>query len=99
MAVRYRTSDKEVLDCSLAIVPHLSDLSVMIALIVTTDPVTISFAQALLRDAEIECFVMDENMSVLEPGIMIPKRLMVLRDDLDDARQVLTDAGLQAELA
>lgn len=70
----------------------------MIALIVTTNPATLSFAEAVLRDAEIECFVMDQNMSVLEPGIMIPKRLMVLKDDVSDARAVLTDAGIENEL-
>lgn len=70
----------------------------MIALIITTNPATLSFAEAVLRDAEIECFVMDQNMSVLEPGIMIPKRLMVLTDDFADARAVLTDAGIENEL-
>ena len=70
----------------------------MINLIVTTNPATLSFAQAVLRDAEIECFVMDQNMSVLEPGIMIPKRLMVLADDAADAREVLLDAGIGGEL-
>jgi len=70
----------------------------MIALIITTNPATLSFAEAVLRDAEIECFVMDQNMSVLEPGIMIPKRLMVLKDDVADARAVLTDAGIENEL-
>jgi hypothetical protein len=70
----------------------------MIALIITTNPATLSFAEAVLRDAEIECFVMDQNMSVLEPGIMIPKRLMVLKDDVSDAREVLTDAGIANEL-
>ncbi|MGB3457188.1 MAG: DUF2007 domain-containing protein [Litorimonas sp.] len=70
----------------------------MIALIVTTDPVTISFAQAVLKDADIDSFVMDQNMSVLEPGIMIPKRLMVIREDEDEARSALTDAGLGKEL-
>lgn len=37
-------------------------------------------------------------MSVLEPGIMIPKRLMVLEDDAVDAREALTDAGIANEL-
>lgn len=71
----------------------------MITLIVTTNPATISFAEAVLRDAQIECFVMDQNMSVLEPGIMIPKRVMVLKDDLEHARQAINDAGIGAELA
>ncbi|MGB6230013.1 MAG: DUF2007 domain-containing protein [Litorimonas sp.] len=70
----------------------------MIALIVTTDPATLSFAEAVLKDAEIDCFVMDQNMSVLEPGIMIPKRLMVMRDQEQEARDALCDAGLSAEL-
>ncbi|WP_371398570.1 DUF2007 domain-containing protein [Algimonas porphyrae] len=70
----------------------------MIALIVTTDPATIAFAQAVLRDAEIECYVMDQNMSVLEPGIMIPKRVMVLKEDVAEARDILTDAGIAKEL-
>ena len=70
----------------------------MIAIIVTTNPATLSFAEAVLKDAEIESFVMDQNMSVLEPGIMIPKRLMVLREDAEEARDVLISAGLGAEL-
>lgn len=70
----------------------------MIAIIVTTNPATLSFAEAVLRDAQIECFVMDQNMSVLEPGIMIPKRLMVLKDDASDAREALKDAGIGNEL-
>ena len=70
----------------------------MIALIITNNPATLSFAQAVLQDADIECFVMDQNMSVLEPGIMIPKRLMVLEDDEADARDAITDAGIGNEL-
>lgn len=76
----------------------MADLCRMIAIIVTTDPATIAFAEAVLRDAEINCFVMDQNMSVLEPGIMIPKRLMVLKEDAGDAREALIDAGLKDEL-
>ena len=70
----------------------------MIAIIVTTNPATISFAEAVLKEAGINSFVMDQNMSVLEPGIMIPKRVMVLEEDAADAREVLVDAGLEAEL-
>ncbi|GLQ20169.1 DUF2007 domain-containing protein [Algimonas porphyrae] len=76
----------------------MADVRRMIALIVTTDPATIAFAQAVLRDAEIECYVMDQNMSVLEPGIMIPKRVMVLKEDVAEARDILTDAGIAKEL-
>jgi hypothetical protein len=70
----------------------------MIALIVTTDLATLAFAQAVLKDAEIDCFVLDQNMSVLEPGIMIPKRLMVLEADAAEAHDVLSAAGIGEEL-
>lgn len=70
----------------------------MICVLKTTNPATLSFAQAILKDSGIEHFLMDEHMSILEPGIMIPKRLMVLPDDAAEARQVLTDADLGKEL-
>jgi len=70
----------------------------MIAIIKTNNPATISFAEAVLKEAQIECFVMDQNMSVIEPGIMIPKRVMVIKDDLDAARRALTLAGLESDL-
>ena len=50
----------------------------MIELIRTNDAVVISFAEALLRDAGIACFVADQNMSVLDGSIgILPRRLMV----------------------
>ena len=70
----------------------------MIAIIKTPNPATINFAEAVLKEASIECFVMDQNMSVLEPGIMIPKRLMVLTEDEVPARRALSLAGLEKEL-
>lgn len=70
----------------------------MIAIIKTPNPATISFAEAILKEASIDCYIMDQNMSVLEPGIMIPKRLMVIKDDEAAARRALTLAGLEKEL-
>ena len=78
--------------------PRISHVQPMQAIIVTPDPVTISFAEAVLKDAHIVAFVMDQHMSVLEPGIMIPKRLMVHSDDVRQARRALIDAGLEKEL-
>ena len=58
----------------------------------TTDLTVIAFAQALLSGEDIDCFEMDVNMSVLEGGIGIfPRRLMVHPGDLEAARQVLSD--------
>ena len=61
----------------------------------TTDPIQVSFAQALLSAEDIDCVVFDSNMSVMEGGIgAFPRRIMVRREDLFRARAVLKDNGL-----
>ncbi|MDP1668770.1 DUF2007 domain-containing protein [Phaeovulum sp.] len=61
----------------------------------TTDPVKIAFATALLEGEGITAFQMDVHMSVLEGSIgILPRRLMVADADLDEARAVLADNGL-----
>ena len=58
----------------------------------STDPTIIAFATALLQGEDIDCFELDVNMSVLEGGIGIfPRRLMVRTDDHTAATRVLTD--------
>ena len=58
----------------------------------TTDPTIIAFASALLQGEDIDCFALDVNMSVLEGGIGIfPRRLMVHDDDHGAAMKVLSD--------
>lgn len=71
----------------------------MIELVRTNDPVTISYIEALLRDAGIAHFVADQNMSILEGSIgVLPRRVMVVEDDVDRARRLLTDAGFGDEM-
>ncbi len=61
----------------------------------TNDPTIIAFASALLDGEDIDCFVLDENISVLEGSIgILPRRMMVADGDLDEARIVLTDNGV-----
>ncbi|MEO1701159.1 MAG: DUF2007 domain-containing protein [Pseudomonadota bacterium] len=68
-------------------------------LIRTNNPVTISFVEALLRDAGIGTFVADQNMSIIEGSIgAIPKRLLVESDRLEQAKRIVRDAGLEHEL-
>ena len=56
----------------------------------TTDPTLIPYTKALLSEEDIECFVFDVNMSILEGGIgAFPRRIMVHRDDLVRARMIL----------
>ena len=66
----------------------------------TNDPVLISFVDALLSDARIHHLVVDQNMSVLEGSLgVLPQRVLVDRDRLEDARLLVTDAGIGVELS
>ena len=54
----------------------------------------IAFSTALLRAEDIDCFVLDVHMSVLEGSIgLLPQRLMVAERDLFRARAILKDNG------
>jgi hypothetical protein len=56
----------------------------------TTDPTIVAFSTALLRAEGIDCFVMDVHMSIMEGGIGIfPRRLMVADADAFEARAIL----------
>ena len=71
----------------------------MIELVRTNDPVVISFIEALLRDAGIAHFVADQNMSVMEGSIgVLQRRVMVSAEDLEQARRILSDAGIAHEI-
>lgn len=65
----------------------------------TNDPVLINAIEALFTGAHIPYMVLDQNMSVLEGSIgMLPRRILVADDSDEEARQLLTDAGLGQEL-
>lgn len=65
----------------------------------TNDIVLISFVQALLRDAGIDHFVADQNMSVIEGSLgVLPRRVLVAADAAENARRLLRDAGVGEEL-
>lgn len=69
----------------------------MIELVRTNDPVTISFIEALMRDAGIAILVADQNMSIMEGSIgVLPRRVLVADDDAAAARRILRDAGIAA---
>ncbi|MGI3183917.1 DUF2007 domain-containing protein [Nioella aestuarii] len=61
----------------------------------STDPTVIAFASALLSGEDIEVFVMDVHMSVLEGSIgVLPRRMMVRDDDHAAAERVIRDNGI-----
>ncbi|NUB44755.1 DUF2007 domain-containing protein [Fertoebacter nigrum] len=65
----------------------------------TSDPTVIAFATALLQGEDIEAFAVDVHMSILEGGIgLFPRRLMVRDADLFRARIVLTDNDIATGL-
>ena len=71
----------------------------MRAILKTVNPATLSFAEAVLKEARIESFIMDQNVSIIDGSIgIIPRRLMVIHDDYDDAAKAMKDAGLGDEV-
>ena len=68
-------------------------------LIRTNDAVIISFVESLLKDAGIGCFIADQNMSVLDGSIgVLPRRVLVVDEDVVAARRILVDAGIANEM-
>ena len=60
----------------------------------TNDLVFLSWVQAVLGGEGIEAVVLDSHMSVLEGSTFaIPRRVMVVDDDLEQAHRILTQVG------
>jgi len=71
----------------------------MVPIIKTVNPATLNFAEAVLKEAMIDYFILDQNASIIEGSIgVIPRRLMVIDEDEAAARRALSLAGLEAEL-
>lgn len=65
----------------------------------SNDPVLLSFVGILLDEAGIAHTVADQNMSVIEGTIgILPRRILVVGEELDRARRLLAEAGLAHEL-
>ena len=66
----------------------------------TNDIVLISVVSAIFESENIAYLIADQFMSVLEgsTGFML-RRIMVVEDDLPQARRLLEEAGLMAELS
>lgn len=68
-------------------------------LIRTNDPALISYVEALLTEAGLPYLVADAHMSVLDGSIgALPRRILVESERAAEARRLLADADLEAEL-
>lgn len=66
----------------------------MRTVLISNDPVRLSFLTALLADAGIDSILLDAHVSAVEGSIgAIPRRLAVLPEDERQARRVLAEAG------
>lgn len=66
----------------------------------TSDPVLVSFVDALLKEAGFTYHVADVNTSAVEGSIAIfPRRVLIMEEQEREARALLVDAGLTAELS
>ena len=62
----------------------------------TNDVTKIVYAETILNSNDIVSFTLDENISVLEGSIgILPRRLMVLENDYEQAWELLEDFGLE----
>ena len=70
----------------------------MIELLRTNDPVLVSFIASVLADAKIAHSVADSHMSAIEGSISaVQNRVLVAEGELDRAREVLTEAGVDVK--
>ena len=61
-------------------------------LVKSNDPVYLSWIRSILSSHNINFYIMDEEMSVMEGNITaIPVRILVDEDQISIARKVLTD--------
>lgn len=71
----------------------------MVEIIRTNDIILIGFARSLLEGARIPVLVADNHISAMEGAIgAFPRRLLVPHDHAAQARRLLVEVGLGAEL-
>ncbi|MCE7002940.1 DUF2007 domain-containing protein [Kibdelosporangium philippinense] len=67
----------------------------MIELLRSNDPVLMSFAASVLKDAGINHSLTDSHMSVIDGSIgALQQRILVEDDQRDEAERLLTEAGV-----
>jgi Putative prokaryotic signal transducing protein len=71
----------------------------LVEILRTNDIVLISVIESLLRAADVNFFIADQNMAAVEGSLgFLPRRILVEAGEEARARQLLIEAGLAAEL-
>lgn len=66
----------------------------MYEIVRTNDAVLITAIEALLKAADIPCFIADQNMSVMEGSLgFLPRRVLVPDGENERAIRLLIEAG------
>ncbi len=79
--------------------PQEGAVTPMVEIVRTNDLVMIGFLQSLLENANIPVLVADMHMNALEGMIgVFPRRILVPDDHVAQARRLIGEAGLAAEL-
>jgi len=59
----------------------------------SNNAVELNFAEVVLKDASIDCVILDTHMSIMDGSmVIIPRRLMVADEDAARARTILAEA-------
>jgi len=65
-------------------------------LVLSADPVLVSYVEALLRDAGVQVAILDRAVNALPGAIGAPpQRIVVAEGSWQEARRILVDAGLR----
>jgi hypothetical protein len=92
--VKGKRSQRGAVGLAFRAAARLDGRPIMRELLRTNDPVTLSWIEALLREAGIGCVVLDAHTSIIEGSIgAIPRRLMVAEADWRRARDLLAAAA------
>lgn len=68
-------------------------------LIRTNNTALLSYVDALLKEAGVDYFIADQNISVVEGSIgAFQRRVLIAEEDENAARRLLSDANLAHEL-
>jgi hypothetical protein len=73
------------------------DPNKLVAVFANADPILVFISRDALESVKIESFIFDENMPrmIVNFRLVVPTRLMVYADKVDEARECLRELGIE----